>query len=237
MPTDRGKTLAAFDAEKAASYDNQFANVSAMRDAMHLLTRLALGELPAESRVLCVGAGTGLEIGYLAEVFPRWRFMAVEPAPAMLDLCRKRARDNDFADRCEFHGGYLDSLPAAEPYDAATCLLVSHFLQPPERRALFVEIAQRLTPGAVLVAADLASDRAAPAHDRLMAAWRQMWLLCGMPVDQVEKARAHFEEQVSLLPPAEVASLVCSAGFEAPTPILQTLLIHGWSFRREADPS
>lgn len=234
MSSDRDKTLAAFGEKQAASYDDRFAKASAMRDAMHLVTRLALGELNEDASVLCVGAGTGLEIGYLAAAFPRWRFMAVEPAPAMLAQCHKRADAEGFADRCEFHEGFLDSLPEGDPYDAATCLLVSHFLQRPERREFFAAIARRLKPGATLVTADLASDVGTPGHARAMAVWRRMWLHCDTPLEQVDNMLVEFEKKVPLLPPAEVAKLVCAAGFEAPTPILQTLLIHGWSFTRSA---
>jgi tRNA (cmo5U34)-methyltransferase len=232
MPSARDKTLAAFGEKQAASYDDRFAKASAMRDAMHLVTRLALGELKDDARVLCVGAGTGLEIGCLAAAFPQWRFMAVEPAPAMLAQCRKRAGAEGFADRCEFHEGFLESLPEGEPYDAATCLLVSHFLERPERSEFFTEIARRLQPGATLVTADLASAVGTPGHARLMAVWRRMWLLCDTPIEQVDQMLTEFEKKVPLLPPADVVELVCAAGFEAPTSILQTLLIHGWSFRR-----
>lgn len=234
MSSDRDKTLAAFGEKQAASYDDRFAKASAMRDAMHLVTRLALGELRDDARVLCVGAGTGLEIGYLAAAFPRWRFMAVEPAPAMLAQCRKRADAEGFADRCEFHEGFLDSLSIGDPYDGATCLLVSHFLQRPERKEFFIEIARRLKPGATLVNADLASGVGTPGHKRAMAVWRRMWLLCDTPVEQVDNMLTEFEKKVPLLPPDDVVELVCAAGFDAPTPILQTLLIHGWSFTRSA---
>ncbi len=234
MPSDRDKTLAAFGEKQAASYDDRFAKASAMRDAMHLVTRLALGELKEDARVLCVGAGTGLEIAYLAAAFPHWRFTAVEPAPAMLTLCRQRADREGFADRCEFHEGFLESLPEGEPYDAATCLLVSHFLERPDRSEFFAEVARRLQPGATLVNADLSSGVGTPGHARLMAVWRRMWLLCDTPVEQVDQMLTEFEKKVPLLPPAEVVELVCSAGFESPTPILQTLLIHGWSFTRSS---
>ncbi|WP_232288441.1 class I SAM-dependent methyltransferase [Anaeromyxobacter sp. K] len=62
-----------------------------MRDALHLVTRLALGELPAQARILCVGAGTGAELLSLAAAFPGWRFTAVDPSEPMLRRCRARA--------------------------------------------------------------------------------------------------------------------------------------------------
>lgn len=42
-------------------------------------------------------------------------FTAVEPSAQMLAVCRTRAETGGFADRCTFHNGYLDTLPAALP--------------------------------------------------------------------------------------------------------------------------
>ena len=66
----------AFD-QQASSYDQKWARVAAFRDALHLLVGAAFKELPAAARVLCVGAGTGAEIFYLAARFPAWTFTAV----------------------------------------------------------------------------------------------------------------------------------------------------------------
>src|SRR5690606_13555283 len=98
----------------------------------------------------------------------------------------------------------------------------------------FAEIARRLKPGATFVNADLCSEVGTPEHARAMAVWRRMWLLCDTPVEQVDRMLAEFEKRVPLLPPNEVVKLVCAAGFEAPTPLVQTMLIHGWSFTRAA---
>jgi tRNA (cmo5U34)-methyltransferase len=65
--------------------------------------------------------------------------------PAMLDVCRRKAEESGITSRCTFHEGYLDSLPASDLFDAATCLLVSQFLkQAKERSHFFGQIAQRL---------------------------------------------------------------------------------------------
>ena len=95
--------------------------------------------------MLCVGAGTGAELSYLAERFPGWRFTAVEPSAPMLEVCRRRAEAQGIEGRCIFHEGYLESLPPSEPFDAATSLLVSQFiLDPEERSGFFRAIAGRL---------------------------------------------------------------------------------------------
>jgi len=61
---------AVFDKERASSYDTQYAKVAALSDALHLLMRVILSDLPAEARILCVGVGTGSELLSLAREFP-----------------------------------------------------------------------------------------------------------------------------------------------------------------------
>jgi len=43
-----------FDRERASSYDKRFAKLAPMRDALHLLIRFVLSELPTDARILCV---------------------------------------------------------------------------------------------------------------------------------------------------------------------------------------
>src|SRR3546814_12481871 len=95
-----------------------------IRDSLHFLLETVFAGLPDDARLLGVGAGTGAEIAHLAQRFPGWRFLALDPSPAMLDACRTRAERDGFADRCEFHAGLVDTLPEAAAFDGATCFLV-----------------------------------------------------------------------------------------------------------------
>ncbi len=56
-----------FDQKFASSYDRRFAKLVPMREALHLLIRMVLSELPNDARVLCVGVGTGSELIDLAQ--------------------------------------------------------------------------------------------------------------------------------------------------------------------------
>src|SRR5688572_8193477 len=44
-----------FDEQQAAGYDDRFAKIGAVRDALHLQLRALLNVLPADARILCVG--------------------------------------------------------------------------------------------------------------------------------------------------------------------------------------
>ncbi len=222
-----------FDEERASTYDTRAAKIAPLRDTLNLLTRLILSELPANARVLCVGVGTGLELIYLAQEFPQWRFTAVEPATAMLNTCRQKAEACGVASRCTWHEGYLDSLPASEFFDAATCILVSHFfMQQAEREIFFSQIAARLRPQGVLVSADLASDMSTSDYQSLREIWTRMLKYAEYPDEDVKQFLDSHGRDAAVLPPHEVASIIASGGFDLPVLFLQTLFIHAWYARR-----
>jgi tRNA (cmo5U34)-methyltransferase len=227
------ETPVGFDEQNAANYDDRFAKISALRDALLLQTRAILGDLPVNARVLCVGAGTGHEVLALATHFPGWQFTVVEPSAPMMGLCRRRAAEHGFAPRCTFHTGYLDTLPPSEPFHAATSLLVSHFLVKPEaRRAFFREIAARLRPQGWLVTADLSGDRTTTHHAQLQTAWLRLMEIAGIAPEQHAQMLQAWQENVSFLPVAEFEALLASAGFEAPVLFHQSLLIRAWFAQR-----
>lgn len=218
-----------FNRDRAASYDQSFAKLAPMKDALHLLTRLVFAELPVDARILCVGAGTGAELIYLAEAFPQWQFTAVEPSAPMLDICRQRAEELGIAARCTFHEGYIDSLPPAQAFDAATAILVSQFiLQAEQRRDFFRHIAKQLRPNGLLVSADLSVDKSSANYPALFDRWVQAWRHTGMAADALENQRAAFDRYVAVLAPADIETMIGSSGFDMPVRFFQTFMIHGW---------
>lgn len=232
MRDDEIKAL--FD-QQAGSYDERWAKTAPIRDALHFLLDAVFAALPADARILCVGAGTGEEIAYLASRHPGWRFTAVDPSPAMVEVCRSKAASGGYASRCDFHAGYVESLPAHAPFDAATCLLVSQFiLDEAARTAFFRAIAARLRKGAILASADLASDTGSPAYASLLETWLNLMLSAGIPAAGLDQMRANYARDVAILPPARVAGLIAAGGFEAPVQFHQAGLIHAWYARRSS---
>lgn len=222
-----------FDEKHAAGYDTRFAKAAAMTDALHLLTAAVLSDLAAEARILCVGAGTGAEIISLARRFTGWRFTAVEPSGPMLAVFRRKAEEGGIAGRCEFHEGYLDSLPASEPFDAATAFLVSQFvLDSVARTGFFRAIADRLRPGGTLVAADLAADIATEEYRSLFEVWVRV---LDVPPEKADGMRTAYGRDVAVLPVERVSEIIRAGGFETPVRFLQTGLIHAWYARVEGE--
>ena len=229
---DQEEIKALFD-QQAANYDTQWVKTAPIRNCLHLLLEAMFAELPSSANILCVGVGTGAEIAHLALKNPAWRFTAVEPSGAMLDLCRQRAENEGFASRCIFHEGYLETLSTNEPHDAATCFLVSQFiLKRDERVDFFREIANKLKPGALLASSDLASDINSPEYEVLLRAWMSMMSAADISAEAIERMRKAYTNDVGVLPPAEIASIIKAGGFEFPVQFFQAGLIHAWMSRR-----
>lgn len=214
----------AFDAH-AEAYDRNVEPIAAIKDALHLLMRWQLSTLPDDARVLLSGAGTGAEARFLAPIFPRWRFTLVDPSGAMLDVARHRAAEEGFADRCEFQVGLVSSL-ATGSFDAATSVLVSHFItDAAERQAHFAEIAKRLKPRGLLFNADLCADLEDPSLGPVMDLWLAV---SGMPEERKGSFRAAFGRGVAAHGPAEVEAMITRAGFSPPARCFQATLIRAW---------
>jgi len=219
--------------QQAAGYDRQWARTAPIRECLYLLLDPLLAGLPHDARILCVGVGTGLEMAHLAQSHPGWTFTAVEPSAAMLDACRSRAEADGFAARCRFHHGFLDTLPADAPYQAATCFLVSQFIvDRAERARFFAGIAARLAGGGLLASTDLAADTASPAYATLLPAWMQMMAAAEVTPEAIERIRQAYARDVAVLPPDQIESILADGGFDNPARFFQAGLIHGWLSRK-----
>lgn len=232
---EKEQITAIFD-QQAASYDEKWSRLAPINSALHLLASAALAGLSPSARILCVGAGTGAEILFLAQKFPGWHFTAVEPSAAMLEVLRGRAEACGISSRCVFHHGYLDSLPPGEPFDAATSFLVSQFILDREARSQFFQgIAERLRPAGLLISADLAGQLSAPdGSPGLLDLWFQLMRTSGtQPTpEEIEKMRDAYTHDVGVLPPQDVRNLIAGGGFDAPLLFFQAGMIHAWSARR-----
>src|ERR1700709_528116 len=94
-----------FDPARAGEYEQQSRIALAGYDACHELTACMLaaalgGGTPARN-LLAGGGGGAREIVTAGALEPGWRFTAVDPSPAMMDLAIARLAEHGLADRTE----------------------------------------------------------------------------------------------------------------------------------------
>lgn len=215
--------------KQATGYEEQQKKLAPVHEGLYFQLEWIFSELPQAARILCVGLGAGAELSFLASRFPEWRFTAVEPSGAMLDVCRQRAEKESFISRCTFHEGYLESLPDVELYDAATCFMVSQFILDKELRSNFFRtISNRLKHNAILVSSDLSSTVGTPEYEALLKVWVSMLHAANVPDDAIEKIHSAWTKDVAILPPNEVRLVIERGGFGSPVQFYQAGFVHAW---------
>ncbi|NMG72582.1 class I SAM-dependent methyltransferase [Parazoarcus communis] len=223
---------AVFD-KQADGYEEQQRKLAPIHDGLYFQLEWIFSELPQTARILCVGLGAGAELSYLANRFPNWRFTAVEPSGAMLDVCRNRAEKEGFISRCTFHEGYVESISDIDLHDAATCFMVSQFiLDDGVRSKFFRNISKRLKPAGILVSADLASAAGSPEYKALLKVWVSMLHAANVPVDAIERTHSAWAKDVSILPPDDVKAIIRRGGFDSPVQFYQAGFVHAWFSKR-----
>ncbi len=139
--------MTAFDATRAEHYDH-LAHQWAAYQAFHQTAVAALdAHLPECATVALVGVGTGNEAKLLRERRPRWRLVGLDPAPAMLEVARRK-----LGDTVELREGTLQEHPDLNELDGVSLIGVLHHLPTTDAQdELLQTIRQRLKPGGLLV--------------------------------------------------------------------------------------
>lgn len=217
-----------FSKEMAEAYDARNSKLAPLADAMHFLIRLVLRRLPARSRILCVGVGTGAEMFSLAEAFPEWTFLGLDPSGEMLEVCGERLKKSGLQERCELVQGYVQDLPTGESFDAAVGVLVSHFVKRDERLAFYGNMASRLRGGGYLVDTEISFDLDSPEFPSALKDWEQVQTLMGATATSLASLPTVLRDVLAVLPPAEIESLLRQSGIAGPVRFFQAFMISGW---------
>jgi tRNA (cmo5U34)-methyltransferase len=185
-------------------------------------------KLSEQASLLIVGAGGGSELS----VFGRgsqWQFTGVDPSVEMLSAASSKVETLGLSERVCLILGTLDDVPATTLFDAATSVLVMHFLQDNGSKLSFLKsIHQRLESGAPLFLVDLGGERGSEKFEQILSAWKFHAISTGASVEfieeQVEKVMPHF----AVVPENRVVELLNEAGFTEVMPFYKVLMFSGW---------
>jgi tRNA (cmo5U34)-methyltransferase len=215
------------DPEKVARYADGPRRFVPGVDALHRMTGILLAErVPQDASVLVLGAGGGLELKAMAESYPGWHFVGIDPSAEMLRMAHFTMGPH--AARAEFVEGYIDDAPQG-PFDGAVCLLTLHFLDADERLRTVREIRQRLKPGAPLVVAHGSFPQSPPEErDRWLSRYAAFAVASGADPNDVTKARTSVAASLKTFSPEQDESILCSAGFRDVSLFYAAFTWRGW---------
>lgn len=223
-----------FPPSAALVYDERNRPLAPIGDNMHFLIRLVLRNHNVRSHVLCVGVGTGAEILSLAQAFPEWTFVGIDPSAGMLDVCRERLKAAGVIDRCELIRGYVSDVPEGESFDAVLSILVGHFVKKDDRAQFYGSMYDRLRPGGYLINTEISFDLDSKEFPSMLKNWEGVQSLMGATPESLANLPQQLRTMLSVISPAETEDLLRQCGFALPVRFFQAFMICGWHGKKDA---
>ncbi|MNL28482.1 hypothetical protein D3C87_1501260 [compost metagenome] len=168
----------------------------------------------------------------LAQTFPEWTFVGLDPSQNMLDVCQERMKEAGFSSRCEFVHGFIQDLPLSQPFDAVVSLLVAHFVKREERLSFFQNMTKHLKSDGYLVNAEISFDLNSAEFPMMLKGWEQVQTMMGATPESLATLPKQLKEMLTVLPPAETEELLRQSGIRLPLRFFQAMMICGWYGRR-----
>lgn len=227
------ETKIEFDRDRALEYDLDIRKAIPGYEALHDMGSILLqNSLTASAKLLVVGCGTGVELIIYCQHNREWRLTGVDPSKEMMAIAQEKLANQGFSERVCLHTGYIDTLKTTEPMDAATLILVMHFLpNDGAKLELLQNIAQHLKPGADLILADLYGDQSLPYFAQFKKAWKDFYL---SRLDEASKIKTEpkflpsIENSIHFITEAKTIELLQVAGFNQVTKFYNAFLFGGW---------
>jgi len=197
--------------------------------AMHTMVLACLQAYLAEqAHLLIVGAGTGMEIVRLGQAQPQWHFHGVDPSAKMLAISEQKLAQYQLSQRVTLTQGYTQDLPEDVRYQAATSILVMHFIPQADKLQFLKSIAQRLCPSAPFVLVDVFGQKESQELEQLMPIIQSYWNSMGLPLDKQQQILSGFNQGVHPLPENTLLDLLKQAGFMKTMRFYTGLWVGGW---------
>jgi tRNA (cmo5U34)-methyltransferase len=219
-----------FDMEMAREYDKGIRRALPTYDALFRMVQSFLrANVKTPQMCWLIGAGGGNEIVTFGKANPTWTFSGVDPSEAMLEVALQKAKNEGIEERVSIHTGTIEEIEFNETFDAATCLLVLHFVETIEEKlSLLKTVRERLKPGSPFVLVSMFGDQSNPEFDERMNLWKSIWLdLTDLTQEDVEAMEESVRE-LSFIPASQIEELLQQAGFERVTQFFSTTLFGGW---------
>lgn len=219
-----------FDSEIAAEYDKGVRRTLPTYDPMLRLAQTFLrANLKDIASLLILGGGGGNELKAFGPTNPEWKFTAVDPSKAMLEVAKRKAELMEMDNRVELINGTIEDVPIGNSFDAATCILVLHFIpEVDDKLALLKKVRAHLKPGAPFVLVSKFGDPASSEFRELVTLWKDYWLdTTKLSESQVEELMKDTLTGLSISE-EKLRKLLVEAGFHRIANFFRTNHFGGW---------
>ena len=213
-----------------AEYDKLIEMALPGYSAMQTMVLACLkSRLPETASVLVIGAGTGTELVTLGCRNPHWQLTGVDPSNSMLAQARQKVAQYNLRDRVILVQGYTENLTTTSLYDAATSILVMHFLPDDGSKLRFLRsISERLKPSASFVLVDVHGEKDTLELNEMIDILAVCREEMGMPLEKHLQTMAAFHQGVYPVSESRTLNLLQQAGFSKILRFYTGLWVGGW---------
>lgn len=198
-------------------------------EVMHTMVVACLqAYLPESADLLAVGSGTGMELIRLGNACPQWHFLGIDPSEKMQAIAKDKISHHQLSQRVKLIQGYTQDLPTDILYNAATSILVMHFIPPAGKLEFLQSIAQRLHPSAPFVLVDVFGEKTSQELKQLMPILQAYWDEMGVPRQKQQEFSARFDQGAYPVAETSILNLLEQAGFEKTMRFYTGLWVGGW---------
>lgn len=215
--------------DRAQLYDKEVANIIPGYESLHSTAGHILGtSLPESADLLVCGSGTGTEAISYASENPGWNITGFDPSDQMVLVAKAKIAYVGLRERVRIIHGTIDDAPS-ESFDAATSILVKHFISYDNKPAYLSGIAKRLKPGALLLTADITGRRDDERFNAFMLAWEAFQKTHrDDDEEEIEKTLERVRQNLPILTEAQTISMLEEAGFKNIRLFWKNLMINGY---------
>lgn len=222
-----------FDQRKAVGADDYDETIRRFVPGYDTIFSMALAlleqQLSDAANLLIVGGGSGTELSLFGHSSPHWQMTGVDPSAKMLRLAASKIEALGLGERAALINGYVDDLPLTPAFDAATSILVMHFLPDDGSKLSFLQaIASRLKQGAILLLVDCCGDRNSEEFGQIASAWNIYGMRAGIRAEKMAEIFSRTTQHLPYVPEQRVMELLEQAGFSQTTQFYKAFMFTGW---------
>lgn len=177
---------------------------------------------------MVVGCGTGNEIERFVQASEPWIITGIDPSVEMI----KQANEKFLTDKnVTLIEGLITDLIIEKKYNAATLLLVLHFLEDNGNKLnILNNIADRLVSGATFVILDITGDKNQIKQNLKIL---RLLLPAGLEEEEINSRINRIENELYAVSEERLSELLQEAGFEKPVRFFQSSIYMGWLTKKK----
>ncbi|MEO1763313.1 MAG: class I SAM-dependent methyltransferase [Cyanobacteria bacterium J06629_18] len=211
-------------------YDDMAPLVLPGYQAMHQMVLACLrAKLSDEANLLVIGAGTGMELVKFAGGNSNWNILGVDPSENMLAVARDKIQQHGLSQQIELFQGYVNDLADNSNYDAATSILVMHFIPDDGSKLAFLKsIVSRIKASGIFILVDVFGEKGTDNFQELISLVKEFWQGTGISEAKKNEILETMDNAVYPISETRVLELLKEAGFCRVIRFYTGLWVGGW---------